>query len=128
MITIKQSNLRCELRDELTWPRPLQPGVGHFNIVSCMASTIESNDNKKKRNLKFQMANQEFVALLGFFCFFCVISFLSVEHLEQIEIVLNLVVDVNKNLNQKKSSHISVVISKEDYLLINRQQKNKNLT
>lgn len=51
MITIKQSNLRCELRDELTWPRPLQPGVGHFNIVSCMASTIESNDKKKSSKI-----------------------------------------------------------------------------
>lgn len=31
---------RCVLRLELTWPRPLQPGVGHFNIVSCNANTV----------------------------------------------------------------------------------------
>ncbi|KAH9529793.1 hypothetical protein DERF_003656, partial [Dermatophagoides farinae] len=40
-------------------------------------------------------------------CFAWLFLFLSVEHLEQIEIVLNLVVDVNKNLNQKKKlTHI----------------------
>jgi hypothetical protein len=27
------------LRLVLTWPRPLQPGVGHFRIVSCIART-----------------------------------------------------------------------------------------
>lgn len=31
---------RCVLRLELTWPRPLHPGVGHFKIVSCNAKTI----------------------------------------------------------------------------------------
>lgn len=31
--------LRCVLRLVLTWPRPLQPGVGHFRIVSCIART-----------------------------------------------------------------------------------------
>lgn len=32
---------RCVLRLELTWPRPLHPGVGHFNIVSCNANTAQ---------------------------------------------------------------------------------------
>lgn len=31
---------RCVLRLELTWPRPLHPGVGHFKIVSCNANTV----------------------------------------------------------------------------------------
>lgn len=31
--------LRWVLRLVLTWPRPLQPGVGHFRIVSCIART-----------------------------------------------------------------------------------------
>ena len=30
----------CVLRLELTWPRPLHPGVGHFKIVSCNAKTV----------------------------------------------------------------------------------------
>lgn len=34
--------LLCVFRLELTWPRPLQPGVGHFNIVSCIARTART--------------------------------------------------------------------------------------
>lgn len=34
--------LRCTLRCGCTWPRPLQPGVGHFRICSCRASTAGS--------------------------------------------------------------------------------------
>lgn len=32
--------LRCEFRFGLTWPLPLQLVVGHFNIISCIANTI----------------------------------------------------------------------------------------
>ena len=31
--------LRCDVRPLLTWPLPVQPGVGHLTIVSCIAST-----------------------------------------------------------------------------------------
>lgn len=34
--------LLCVFRLELTWPRPLQPGVGHFNMVSCIARTART--------------------------------------------------------------------------------------
>lgn len=32
--------LRCVVRCEWIWPRPLQPGVGHFMICSCIANTM----------------------------------------------------------------------------------------
>ena len=31
---------RCEVRPLLTWPRPVQPGVGHFTMVSWSAKTV----------------------------------------------------------------------------------------
>lgn len=37
--TGQPDRLRCVVRLELTWPRPLQPGVGHFRMVSCIAKT-----------------------------------------------------------------------------------------
>lgn len=35
--------LLCVFRFELTCPRPLHPGVGHFRIVSCKAKTGQDN-------------------------------------------------------------------------------------
>lgn len=35
--------LLCVFRFELTCPRPLHPGVGHFRIVSCKARTGQDN-------------------------------------------------------------------------------------
>lgn len=37
--------LLCVFRLELTCPRPLHPGVGHFRIVSCIARTIPRQQN-----------------------------------------------------------------------------------
>ena len=38
--------LLCVFRFELTWPRPLQPGVGHFKIVSCIARTVGNPETR----------------------------------------------------------------------------------
>lgn len=38
--------LLCVFLLELTWPRPLQPGVGHFKIVSCIARTRENPETR----------------------------------------------------------------------------------
>lgn len=35
--------LRCVLRLLLTWPWPVQPGVGHLRTFSCMARTERKN-------------------------------------------------------------------------------------
>lgn len=42
--------LRCVFRFELTWPLPLQFGVGHFKMVSCIAKTFSDCFNN---NLDF---------------------------------------------------------------------------
>lgn len=36
------NNLRCVLRLLLTWPWPVQPGVGHFKTFSCIAKTTDT--------------------------------------------------------------------------------------
>lgn len=40
--------LRCVLRLLLTWPWPVQPGVGHFSTFSCMARTEEKITQSEK--------------------------------------------------------------------------------
>lgn len=39
--------LRCVLRLLLTWPWPVQPGVGHFSTFSCMARTRQQTQHNK---------------------------------------------------------------------------------
>lgn len=58
--------LLCVFRFELTWPRPLQPGVGHFKIVSCIARTAE---NPETRGVVMELV----IFLFNFFIF--IISF-----------------------------------------------------
>lgn len=43
--------LLCVLRLELTCPRPLQPGVGHFKIVSCIARTRQRHGQQNQYQL-----------------------------------------------------------------------------
>lgn len=44
-------NLRCVLRLLLTWPWPVQPGVGHFKTFSCMAKTTDTHSRCKLRSV-----------------------------------------------------------------------------
>jgi len=50
--------LRWEFLLLLTCPLPLQPGVGHFKIVSCIARTVNKKTNRGLYHIRLESTHK----------------------------------------------------------------------